>query len=812
MRFLLVPCFVLACAVTFGQRSYGDEFSVYPPQIDLSSPVDRQAVIAVVTGDDGVTEDVTARAAFTLAHPERATIEGNIVLPLADGKTELEVIFQGKRCTAPIEVSGAGERPPVSFKLDVMPIFMRAGCNAGGCHGSARGQDGFRLSLFGYDPDGDYFRITRELGFRRVNLAVPSESLLLEKATGAVPHTGGKRFDTDSQYYRTLFAWLEAGAPMDAEGESEARQAPPKVVAVEVFPPQAVLEGAGATQQLVARAKYSDGSDRDVTSLAVFLSNNDNSASVSPDGLVTAAKRGEAFVMARYDTYTVGSQVLVLPQGARYEPPEKPAANYIDALVEDKLRKLRVSPSGLCDDSTFLRRASIDIIGLLPTEEETEEFLADSSPDKRAELIDRLVERKEFSEVWAMQWAELLMIRTTLQFSTKSALTYADWLADQIDRGVRLDEIVRSLLATSGGTFDKPAASFYEIERDTLKTTENVAQLFMGIRVQCAQCHNHPFDRWTMDDYYGFAAFFGQIGRKPGEDYRETIIFNRGGGEVRHPVGNRVMPPKFLGGDIPDARGRDRRELVAEWLTSPENPYFATSVANRVWAHFFGTGIVEPVDDVRISNPPSNPELYAALGEKLVEYEFDFRRLVRDICNSNAYQRTTVPNDSNVDDLRNFARQNPRRMRAEVLLDCVSAVTETEDKFRGLPAGTRAVQIADGAITDYFLTTFGRSPRETVCAGDVQTAPTLSQSLHLLNGDTLERKIRGGAVIDRWLKEGMKPAEIIDRLYLRCLSRKPAPELRERLLTAVDAEKNTRQALEDVFWAILNSREFVFNH
>jgi hypothetical protein len=469
-------------------------------------------------------------------------------------------------------------------------------------------------------------------------------------------------------------------------------------------------------------------------------------------------------------------------------------------------------PSGLCTDEQFLRRVTIDITGLLPTEEEYHEFLADQDPAKRAKLVDRLLERKEFSEIWAMKWAELLMIKTTNQVSAKSAFLYASWLTDKIASNVPLDQMVQELLAASGGTFKEPATNYYQIERDTLKTSENVAQVFMGIRTQCAQCHNHPFDRWTMDDYYSFAAFFAQIGRKQGEDYREIIVFNRGGGEVNHPVGGRQMKPKFLGGPEPDLTGIDRREALAKWLTSTDNPYFATSVANRVWAHFFGKGIVEPVDDIRVSNPASNPELFDRLGDKLVEYKYDFRALVRDICNSHAYQRSTERNETNASDERNFAHGNVRRIPAEMLLDCISQVTSVSDKFGGLPAGSRAVQIANGATSNYFLTTFGRAPRDTVCACEAKTEPTLSQALHMLNGSTTQGKIQSGGLIAAWLKEGLAPPQIIERLYIRCLSRRPEPAETERLLQLVAEAPNPQAGLEDVFWAVLNSREFLFNH
>ncbi len=352
-----------------------------------------------------------------------------------------------------------------------------------------------------------------------------------------------------------------------------------------------------------------------------------------------------------------------------------------------KLNKIRVLPSELCSDEVFLRRVTIDITGLLPTVEEYNEFMADNSPDKRAKLVDRLLERKEFSEIWAMKWANLLMVKSSNEVSYKSAFLYSSWLTNQISNNVPLNVMVQELLSASGGTFSNPPTNYFQIERDTLKTAENVAQVFMGIRTQCAQCHNHPFDRWTMDDYYGFAAFFAQIGRKQGADYRETIVFNSGGGEVKHPVGGRVMAPKFLGGPAPDVAGKDRREVLVKWLASPENPFFATSVANRVWAHFFGIGIIEPVDDIRVSNPASNPELFQALGDKLTSYNYDFKQLVRDIANSQTYQRASQANASNETDLTNFSHARIRRIPAESVLDCLSQVTDVPDKFRGLPLG-----------------------------------------------------------------------------------------------------------------------------
>jgi hypothetical protein len=796
-------CLTLATAALADGKITG--INVYPPDIELSTSEDLQRFIVVATRDDGVTLDVTNEAKLTLADPKLCQLEKNVLKPAADGQTSLTAMYQGHKSAATIAVKNAKAERPISFQLDVMPVFMRGGCNTGSCHGAARGKDGFRLSLFGFDPQGDYFRITREIGPRRINLASPVDSLLIEKAVGAVPHTGGKRFELDSEHGQTLLRWLDSGAQNDAS-------APAGVVGVDLYPPTAVLEGEGAAQAFIARARYADGTDRDVTSLATFMSSNDNSAPIGEGGLVKASARGEAFIMARFETHTVGNQVLVLPKDLQYTAPPV-AGNYIDQLVGEKLKKLRILPSGLCSDEEFLRRATIDITGLLPTPDEYAAFMADEGSDKRSRLVDSLLERKEFAEIWAMKWAELLMIKTTNIVSNKTSFLYYQWLADRITSGVALDKIVRELLTATGGTLKNPPTAYFHIERDTLKTAENVAQVFCGIRTQCAQCHNHPFDRWTMDDYYSFAAFFAQVGRKTGEDYREQIIFDRAGGEVRHLVGGRNMPPKFLGGEAPKIElGKDRREVLAQWLTSPDNPYFATSVANRIWAHFFGSGIIEPVDDIRVSNPPSNPALFEALGKKLTEYDFDFKRLVRDICNSDAYQRSSERNESNAGDERNFAHAAARRIAAEQLLDCIGQATGAPDKFQGLPLGARAVQIADGATRNYFLTTFGRAPRDTVCACEAKTEPTLSQALHMLNGTTIQGKVQQGGLIKKQLDAKRQPVQIIDDLYVRCLTRQPTSEEKSRLMEVVKEAPNTQAGLEDVFWAVLNSREFLFNH
>ncbi|MEM6329412.1 MAG: DUF1549 and DUF1553 domain-containing protein [Planctomycetota bacterium] len=792
--------------------------AVYPPRLALSHAGDARRVIAVATRSDGVTRDVTADATWQLESTEGGadafSLDAGRLRASRDGRAGVRAAFAGLSAQAEATAAGVDAYRGVSYRHDVIPIFLRAGCNSGGCHGSSRGKDGFRLSLFGFDPASDHHRLTRELVGRRLNYSLPEESLLLTKATASAPHTGGKRLERGDDAYNRLREWIEAGAPNDLAGATA-------VESVRLYPPAAAMESGGQAQRFVVVATYSDGSTRDVTDLSVFLSSNEASAAIDQHGVARTGLRGEAFVMARFDTHTVGSQVLSLPAAGAYTPTEDAsdvapgggASGYIDRLVSKKLRTMRITPSGLCTDEQFLRRVTIDIAGELPTPAERRAFLADPAPDKRARKIDELLARPGFASIWAKKWADLLLVRTqNNRVDYKPMHLYATWLRQQVQSGRPLDEMIRDLLSATGSTFDTPQTNFYQIEPDAKKTAENVAQSLLGLRLQCAQCHNHPFDRWTMDDYYAFTSFFTQIGRKRADDYREWYVFNRGGGEARHPVGNRVMKPKFLGGEEPDTAGRDRRAVVAEWITSADNPYFAPSVANRVWAHFFGVGVVEPVDDIRISNPPSNPELFDTLGRQLVEYGYDLRQLVRDICNSRAYQRSPEPNATNRDDARNFARMAPRRLPAATLLDCLGQATGAPEKLPGLPRGAKATEIADGRAGNFFLSTFGKPSRETVCACESDASPTLSQALHLINGGMTNDAIARGGLVRKWLGEGKTPAEVIDAIYARCLTRSPTPQEHADYAALIGDDQDTAHALEDIFWAVLNSREFYFNH
>jgi Protein of unknown function (DUF1549)/Protein of unknown function (DUF1553) len=819
------------------------DLQCYPTNVNLSSAKSTQRLVVQATYADGITRDVTDQASLKLTNSKIVRLDRSHLSPIADGQTELHVSYKGRKLSIPISVSYSTNQPAISFRLDVMPVFMKAGCNAGSCHGSSRGKDGFRLSLFGFDLEGDYYRLTREQIGRRINLAIPEESLIIQKGLGAVQHTGGVRFGTNSDLCKTLLTWLNSGAPKDPPDVA-------KVTGIEIFPKSAVLEGSdvtataasslspsdgervgvrggrtvrstarssipqtGSSQRFLVRARYSNGAERDITPLTVFISNNDATAKVDDAGLVTAGQRGEAFIQARFAEFNVGAQVIVTPKNLPFKWPDLTSRNYVDDAVYAKLKKLRFTPSDVCDDATFIRRASVDLNGTLPKPDEVEKFLQDTDSSKRDKLVGQLLARKEFAELWVMKWAELLEIRTRdNRVYPKATVLYFEWLRDQMLANVPFDRIVQNILTASESNFRNPAANYYQIEPDTLKLAENTAQVFMGMRIQCAQCHNHPFDRWTMNDYYSFAAFFAQIGRKPGDDPRETVIYDRNDGEVNHLVTGKPMHPKFLGGDDPEIKGESRREVLARWLTSPQNPYFARNLANMVWAHFMGRGIIEPVDDVRISNPPSNPELLDALAAKFVEYKYDFKRVVRDICSSRTYQLSTRPNSSNASDDRNFSKAAIRRIRAEVLLDCISQVTETQDKFPGLPRGARAVEIADGNSANYFLTTFGRASRTTVCSCEVKVDPNLSQALHLLNGRTLQSKIEDGSVVKNLLRQGQSPDQIIENLYLRCFSRKPTDDEMIKLKSFIAPDSNQEQVLNDIFWSLLNAKEFVFNH
>ncbi|MGV2337704.1 MAG UNVERIFIED_CONTAM: DUF1549 domain-containing protein [Planctomycetaceae bacterium] len=779
---------------------------VYPATVELTDARDWQRLLVLQQNPDGSTLDITDSAVFSVDVEGLVLIESGVVKPQSDGVGRIRVQAAGLTAELPLQVMHADIVPDLNFRSEVLATLTKAGCNSGKCHGSASGKDGFRLSLFGYDPAGDQYRLTREIPGRRVNPGSPADSLLIRKALGEVNHTGGQCIQEGSEFHQTLLTWIENGAPADAETAAVP-------TGIRVYPEEAVFARAGGTQQLLVMASFSDGTDRDVTELSVFLSNNDAAATVTAEGAVSADGLGSAFIMARFDQFTEGTAVIVRP-GTTYEFPQVEAVNEIDRLVFARWQALHLLPSELCSDETFLRRVYLDLTGLLPSAEERQEFLNNPDPARRTALVDRLMQRPDFTDLWVMRWAELLQIRSANGVSPKGLLLYDRWLRERVHAGVTIDQIVQELLPATGGTFENPAAGYYQTETTPQLLAENIAQSFLGTRIQCAQCHNHPFDRWTMDDYYGFAAFFSQVGYKQAPDPREIMVFNAAAGELRHPLDNRVVKPAFLGAgaaEIP--AGADYRAIAAEWLASPANPAFARNLGNVVWSHFFGVGIVDPVDDFRVSNPPSNPALLGYLGHRLEQDGYDIRPLVREICLSRTYQLSTERNDSNRLDERHFSHGKVRRLRAEVLLDCLNQVTETSEEFRGLPPGSRAIQIPDGPSPNYFLTTFGRSTRATACSCEVKTSPTLSQALHLLNGESTGGRIESGGVVERLLKQYADPLDAAAALYERCLCRRPTTAESTEIRRRLEVEPNqTSQLLTDLFWALLNSNEFIFNH
>ena len=783
------------------------DVKVYPADVNLSSKVDRQSIVVQAWYSDSTSKDVTDEAKIVVADTKLASAKANWIHPVKDGKTSLKVSYAGRNFDLPVSVTNSTVTPKLSFYQDVTPVFTKAGCNTGGCHGAARGKDGFMISLFGYDPEGDYQRVTRELMGRRLNLALPDDSLILEKGAGRVTHTGGKLFDKGDKLYGTIHQWILEGAQKDPKDIA-------KVVEVEIYPTQFVLKGKGSKQRLVVRAKYSDGTDRDVTDLAAYTSNNDLAAVVSGTGAVIGGKPGEAFVMARYDAFTVGSQVLTTPESMDFKWPNVPEHNYVDTLVHNKLKKVRITPSEVSDDNTFIRRIHLDLIGQIPAPDVVKAFVANKDAKKRDKLVDELLKRPEFADIWVMKFAELLQVRTdNNRFLYKSAFQYHNWLKERFAENMPIDKLVKTLLTANGDTFHNPAANYYKVEQTQLLLAENTAQIFMGMRIQCAQCHNHPFDRWTMDDYYSWQAFFAQIGRKRGEDTRASVIYNRNSGGVRHPVGNKDMKPKFLGDEQPNIpSGTDRRRVLADWLASPRNAWFGKNMANIVWEHFMGKGIVQPVDDVRISNPPSNPELLETLGRKFEGYEYDLRKLIADICKSRTYQLAAKSNASNEADTRNFAKSYVRRLRAEILLDVINGITDAPDKYTGIPLGSRAVEIVDGNTSTYFLTAFGRSKRGSVCSCEVTVDPNLSQALHLLNGSTVNSKVARAKWLQDMIKAKAKPEEVVNEIYWRCLSRPANRQELSKLKEFFTDPKEYVNSYYDIFWAVLNSKEFIFNH
>jgi hypothetical protein len=696
--------------------------------------------------------------------------------------------------------------------MQVEPVLTRAGCNAGACHGTPTGKNGFRLSLRGYDPALDAFTLLREFQGRRLNLLDPDASLLLAKATGRVAHEGGRRFDRNSPLYAFLRDWIAAGAPIDTATA-------PRLERLEVEPSRRVLDEPTVSQQVRVIAHLADGSRRDVTHLAKFSVNDDHVARVDADGLVEKRARGEVAVIAEYRNQMAIARLIFLDAVPGFVWPAPPENNYVDHHVFAKLRLLRLEPSPLCTDAEFLRRSFLDALGKLPTPEEVRNFLASTDPRKRDRLIDTLLERPEFVDWWALKWADRLGCNQ--RFVGKiGAVKYHEWIRQAIADNVPEDVFARTILTGRGGNYGNPPAGFYRRLRDPQVRAEEVSQLFLGVRVGCARCHNHPGDRWTQDDYYGLAAFFARLRYRNGPFFREIYdkeetVYVAREGEVTQPRTGQTMAPKFLGGPVPPLQtGDDRLEVLARWLTAPDNPYFARNVANRLWYHLFGRGIVEPVDDIRGTNPPCNDELLDALTADLVRHHFDRKYLLRTIMKSRTYQLSWQTTPTNADDERYFSHALVRLPRAEAVLDAISTATGVAEKFPGLPLGTAAAALPDGEYKHPFLEAFGRPARAMACECERDSDTNLGQALHLVGGRTVQDKIRAdNGRVARLIASGCSDAKLLEELFLATLSRYPTADEQEALLRRLArAGDRRRQVAEDVLWGLLNHKEFLFQH
>lgn len=713
----------------------------------------------------------------------------------------------------------AGDKS-IHFVNDVLPVLTKAGCNTGECHAKAgQGQNGFELSILGFEALDDYERMVKESRSRRINPAAPDQSLILMKASSSVPHGGGAKLPRDSSGYKLVREWISQGLPF---GEEDA----PSLESIEITPGSGTLKK-GATQQLKVTAHYSDKSKRDVTHLALFEPNDRAMASVDGGGLVKVSDLpGKLAIMVRYGGQA-GVFNISVPLGAKVDqlPPEK---NFIDTLVFKNLKLLGIPPSDLIDEASFLRRATLDVAGRMPTMEETKAFLADPAKDKRERLIDDLLRSPDYADYFANKWTALLKNRRDSPADITANFAFFSWMRDGLLANKPYDQMVRELLAATGTILGNPPVAWYKRVKDPKKQIEDVAQLFLGVRMQCAQCHHHPFERWSQDDYYSLTAFFSQIGRKPtGIQGEEMIYHKRGVAQAKNVKSGIALRPAALGTKIPDiAPDDDPRLQLADWMANPKNPFFAKALVNRYWKHFFKRGLIEPEDDIRDTNPPTNPELLDALEKHFVESGFDLKELVRAITRSSTYQLSSKPNEHNLVDTQNFSRFQPRRLMAEVLLDSIDQLTGSTTSFADLPAGTRAVALPDNSYnkSSAFLRVFGRPDGSSVCECErVQTA-SLSQSLHLMNGSDIKAKLRTSkGRADALSKDKRSNKEKVMEVYLAAFSREPreselkiALDYLEEQVSDKDGNlvkgPSDREKFEDLLWALMNTKEFLFNH
>lgn len=823
MRLLLLAFAVLLIA----PLAPAADVRVYPPEVAVGGPNRTQQILVVEEGNGRTVRDLTATAAFTSSDAKVATVSAKgVVTGLAPGVGEIVVTVGAKRVSVPVKVEASSAW---TFRDHVVPALTRAGCNAGACHGALAGKGGMKLSLRGYDPESDWFVLTRQALARRVDLANPADSSFLKKAVRAVPHGGGERFAEGSSHYKMLLAWLEAGAPGPTAGDASLDR-------LEVFPP-AILVQPGAPKAafpVLVRAVYTNGAREDVTGLARFGSTEELVARVGEDGLVTPVGSGEAAI-----TVGFGSKVATLAVTAPYPNDVKagtfvhaPRNNFIDELVLKKLELLNLPPSGPCTDAEFVRRAYLDTCGILPPPAAVTAFLADADAQKRAKLIDTLLAHPAFVNYWSHKWSDLLLV------SSRKLPQPAMWAFYRaVRQGVAdnrpWDRFARDILTATGSSLANGSGNYFVLHKDVSGLAESTAITFLGTSVGCAKCHNHPLEKWTQDQYWAFANLFSRVGLKNGDRPGEVLVQGTADGDALHLRRGVAMPPTPLdGAPLPADSPTDRRAYFADWLTSPRNPYFAKAITNRVWKNFMGRGLVEAEDDLRETNPPSNRELFDALAADLVEHKFDLKHLMRTILNSAAYQRSSAPLQSNAGDDRFYSRYLVRRLPGEVILDAYSDITGVPTPFDQItsaagdatspittyPKGTRAMQVPDSLATSRFLDAFGRAERTQTCACERTADASVAQALHLNNAFTLNDKLRDkDSAVTKWLADKIADAEIVDRVFLTALSRKPAAGERAKFQTIL-AEGSTggaearRETVEDFVWAVLTGREFLFNH
>jgi hypothetical protein len=825
----LVP--ILLCGVlTFGVFASpvrADGIVVLPGEVTLSGPTASQQLI-VQREREGRLREQAADIVWESRNPQVAIVtESGAVQPVSDGEAEIVATIGGESTIARVVVSGTQSPRGWSFRHDVLPVLSKAGCNTGACHGALAGKGGFRLSLRGYDPVADYQTIVQQDRGRRVEFADPGRSLILAKPSGAIPHKGGLRFETDSLSYRILAEWIAAGAPRPTDDD-------PQVERLEVFPPQST-HAVGEQQQMLVTAVFSDGRREDVTQWVRWSSSNEAVGQVDDAGRVSVIGPGEGAIVAWYSSRLAIARVSVpWPNAGPFEYPAP--RNFIDEQVQRKLAELQLPATARCTDAEFVRRAYLDTIGTLPTSAETEAFLADAAADKRDKLIDTLLARPEFIDYWTYQWSDMLMLNGTL-LRPEAIKAYYQWIHGHVAANTPWDVMVREIITATGDSHANGATNFYALYQSPEDMTENACQAFLGLSIGCARCHNHPLEKWSNDQYYAMANLFARVrvkgwGGEPRNGDGLRTLYVSTVGDLTQPRTGKPQPPTPLDGEaLPIDAPDDRRLVLAAWLTSPENPYFARSITNRVWANYFGVGLVESVDDLRVSNPASNEELLSAAAAFVVENKFDLKPLMREILRSETYQRASEPLPGNAAETRFYSRYYPRRLMAEVLHDAVVQVTGIPTAFNQIafpgadkqatdiyPAGTRAIQLHDSAIENYFLQAFGRNQRRIVCECERSDEPSMVQVLHLSNGDTVNAKLKAaGSRVESFQKlraEGLSDAALVDHVYLMALSRYPTAAERDALLPQLPAvgAGDEREVLEDLFWALLTSREFLFNH